>query len=170
QEEYSEEHLENEDHDEYQDESDDEFDDEFDEEFDEEFDDEFDEEFDEKNEDQHDIDGDNDNDKESEDEDGTDENIEEGDKNHDESEEYGYTAKGEFIETDGKEKKCVTHVDCYDQREPQQWCILKEDQSWTDKGCFCDEKKLSCVIERKSAGKLQYAYCAPQQGWNCLYD
>ncbi|KAK6104023.1 Chromadorea ALT family protein [Brugia pahangi] len=78
-----------------------------------------------------------------------------------------YVTKGEFVETDGKKKECTSHEACYDQREPQAWCRLDENQSWTDKGCFCDDKLHSCVIERKNSGKLEYSYCAPQESWQC---
>nr|ABE02808.1 abundant larval transcript-1 [Litomosoides sigmodontis] len=81
-----------------------------------------------------------------------------------------YVTKGKFVETDGKKKQCNSHEACYDQREPQAWCILKKGQSWTNKGCFCEEKMNSCVIERKNGGNLEYAYCAPQEGWQCSYD
>nr|ADC54122.1 abundant larval transcript-2 [Wuchereria bancrofti] len=78
-----------------------------------------------------------------------------------------YVTKGEFVETDGKKKECSSHEACYDQREPQAWCRPNENQSWTDKGCFCEDKLHSCVIERKNNGKLEYSYCAPEAGWQC---
>ncbi|CAG9539503.1 unnamed protein product [Cercopithifilaria johnstoni] len=84
--------------------------------------------------------------------------------------EEGYITKAEFVETDGKKKHCDSHEACYDQREPQSWCIMKDGQSWTDKGCFCEEKMHSCIIERKNGQKLEYAYCAPQANWQCSYD
>uniref|UniRef100_A0AAF5Q3A9 Abundant larval transcript-2 protein n=1 Tax=Wuchereria bancrofti TaxID=6293 RepID=A0AAF5Q3A9_WUCBA len=77
-----------------------------------------------------------------------------------------YVTKAEFVETDSK-RKCTSHEACYDQREPQVWCRLNENQSWTDKGCFCDDKLHSCVIERKNSDKLEYSYCAPQESWQC---
>ncbi|VDO53170.1 unnamed protein product, partial [Brugia timori] len=102
---------------------------------------------------------------------------EEEDKDDSEEREDEYTAKGEFVETDGKQvvltfqkKQCDSHVACYDQREPQAWCILKRNQSWTNKGCFCDEKRHLCVMERMNGGKLEYAYCAPAKNWKCSYD
>ncbi|EJW71287.1 hypothetical protein WUBG_17804, partial [Wuchereria bancrofti] len=66
-----------------------------------------------------------------------------------------------------RKKECTSHEACYDQREPQVWCRLNENQSWTDKGCFCDDKLHSCVIERKNSDKLEYSYCAPQESWQC---
>nr|AAC35355.1 abundant larval transcript-2 protein [Wuchereria bancrofti] len=78
-----------------------------------------------------------------------------------------YVTKGEVVETDGKKKECSSHEACYDQREPQAWCRPNENQSWTDKGCFCEDKLHSCVIERKNNGKLEYSYCAPEAGWQC---
>ncbi|VIO95041.1 Uncharacterized protein BM_BM97 [Brugia malayi] len=69
-----------------------------------------------------------------------------------------------------RKKQCDSHVACYDQREPQAWCILKRNQSWTNKGCFCDEKRHLCVMERMNGGKLEYAYCAPAKNWKCSYD
>uniref|UniRef100_A0A1I7VS44 Thyroglobulin type-1 domain-containing protein n=1 Tax=Loa loa TaxID=7209 RepID=A0A1I7VS44_LOALO len=66
-----------------------------------------------------------------------------------------------------RKKECKSHEACYDQREPQDWCRLNENQSWTDKGCYCDDKLHSCIIERKNGGKLEYAHCAPEQGWKC---
>ncbi|VIO95024.1 Uncharacterized protein BM_BM18564 [Brugia malayi] len=74
------------------------------------------------------------------------------------------------IEEEEEEKQCDSHVACYDQREPQAWCILKRNQSWTNKGCFCDEKRHLCVMERMNGGKLEYAYCAPAKNWKCSYD
>ncbi|VDM21732.1 unnamed protein product [Wuchereria bancrofti] len=96
-----------------------------------------------------------------------------------------YVTKAEFVETDSnnekgralilfhqsetfaERRKCTSHEACYDQREPQVWCRLNENQSWTDKGCFCDDKLHSCVIERKNSDKLEYSYCAPQESWQC---
>ncbi|VDN86811.1 unnamed protein product [Brugia pahangi] len=78
-----------------------------------------------------------------------------------------YVTKGEFVETDGKKKECSSHEACYDQREPQAWCRLSENQAWTDRGCFCEDKLHSCVIERTNGGKLEYSYCAPEAGWQC---
>nr|ADD91336.1 ALT epitope protein 1 [synthetic construct] len=39
--------------------------------------------------------------------------------------------------------------------------------AWTDRGCFCEDKLHSCVIERTNNGKLEYSYCAPEAGWQC---
>uniref|UniRef100_A0AAF5RWF6 Uncharacterized protein n=1 Tax=Wuchereria bancrofti TaxID=6293 RepID=A0AAF5RWF6_WUCBA len=65
-------------------------------------------------------------------------------------------------------KECFSAEGCYDQREPEAWCKLNENQSWIDKGCFCDAKLHSCVIERNNSGRLEYSYCVPAEGWNCL--
>ncbi|KAM3718401.1 UvrABC system protein [Dirofilaria immitis] len=81
-----------------------------------------------------------------------------------------FVTKGKFVESDGKMKHCKTHEACYDQREPQSWCILKPHQSWTQRGCFCESKKHACVIERKSGDKLEYSYCSPRKNWQCSYD
>nr|QHR84804.1 20/22 kDa protein [Dirofilaria repens] len=81
-----------------------------------------------------------------------------------------YVTKGKFVESDGKMKHCKTHEACYDQREPQSWCILKPHQSWTKRGCFCESKKHACVIERKSGDNLEYSYCSPRKDWQCSYD
>ncbi|VBB35550.1 unnamed protein product, partial [Acanthocheilonema viteae] len=75
--------------------------------------------------------------------------------------------KAKYVKTDGVEKKCTDHTDCYDSREPEDWCRLKENQSWTDKGCFCDSKKHKCIIERKNNGKMEYTDCKLAEGWNC---
>ncbi|VDN06659.1 unnamed protein product, partial [Thelazia callipaeda] len=89
-----------------------------------------------------------------------------------EDEQGGYeeSSTREFVETHNKVVKCDTHEVCYDYREPQTWCKLEEHQQWTDKGCFCDEKLKSCIIERKSGNKLQYANCAPSHNWDCADD
>ncbi|VDO14239.1 unnamed protein product, partial [Brugia timori] len=78
--------------------------------------------------------------------------------------------KRKFVETDGKRKECFSAKDCYDQREPEAWCILQKNQSWTYRGCFCDSKLHSCVIERKNSGRLEYSYCVPEEGWKCSYS
>ncbi|CAG9539345.1 unnamed protein product [Cercopithifilaria johnstoni] len=79
----------------------------------------------------------------------------------------GDCTKGKFIETDGVKKKCENHADCYDHREPIAWCRPTRNQSWIEKGCFCDRKKHLCVIERMNSGTVEYAYCAPSATWNC---
>ncbi|VDM14885.1 unnamed protein product, partial [Wuchereria bancrofti] len=79
----------------------------------------------------------------------------------------GNYIKRKFVKTDGRRKNCFAEEVCYDQREPEAWCRLNENQSWTDKGCFCDAKLHSCVIERKNSGRLEYSYCTPQKGWKC---
>uniref|UniRef100_A0A1I7VS80 Abundant larval transcript-2 protein n=1 Tax=Loa loa TaxID=7209 RepID=A0A1I7VS80_LOALO len=120
-------------------------------------------------------DGDDDDDEEDDDDadEGDDGDGDEEDDGNDDGEDDGgegdgaYVTKGEFVETDGKKKECKSHEACYDQREPQDWCRLNENQSWTDKGCYCDDKLHSCIIERKNGDKLEYAHCAPEQGWKC---
>ncbi|VDN94331.1 unnamed protein product, partial [Brugia pahangi] len=79
----------------------------------------------------------------------------------------GKFTKGGFVESDGRRKECFSAEACYDQREPEAWCTLNENQSWTDKGCFCDTHLHSCVIERWNSGRLEYSYCVPEEGWKC---
>ncbi|EFO18446.2 hypothetical protein LOAG_10049 [Loa loa] len=77
-----------------------------------------------------------------------------------------------FISTDGIQKLCLTHADCYDMREPIYWCFLAQNQQWTDKGCYCDPVLKACIIERMTklgpASKIRnYAYCSPKAFWEC---
>ncbi|KAK6106908.1 Chromadorea ALT family protein [Brugia pahangi] len=81
---------------------------------------------------------------------------------------YGAT----FINTDGIQKLCTSHADCYEMREPIYWCRLKRNQHWTEKGCYCDSVLRACIIERMTdlgpASKIRnYAYCTPRAFWNC---
>ncbi|EJW71128.1 hypothetical protein WUBG_17966 [Wuchereria bancrofti] len=69
-----------------------------------------------------------------------------------------------------RKKECFSVEACYDQREPRAWCILNKNQSWTRRGCFCDSKLHSCVIERKNSGRLEYSYCLPKEEWKCSYN
>ncbi|MCP9264238.1 hypothetical protein DINM_022264 [Dirofilaria immitis] len=81
---------------------------------------------------------------------------------------YGAT----FINTDGIQKLCASHSDCYDMREPIYWCRLANNQNWTDKGCHCDPLLSACIIERMTVlGPVSqirnYAYCARKSSWYC---
>ncbi|VDM91882.1 unnamed protein product [Onchocerca ochengi] len=81
---------------------------------------------------------------------------------------YGAT----FLNTDGIHKRCISHVDCYDMREPIFWCRLNKHQNWTDKGCYCDPLLRACIIERLTMlGPISiirnYAYCTPKASWYC---
>uniref|UniRef100_A0A8R1TN83 Uncharacterized protein n=1 Tax=Onchocerca volvulus TaxID=6282 RepID=A0A8R1TN83_ONCVO len=99
--------------------------------------------------------------------DSEDEIIDENDDNNDLFHDSNYSTKGRFVKSDGIKKPCYTHDNCYDQREPQSWCRLNKNQSWTDKGCFCNRKLNSCIIERRNRGELEYTYCALAINWKC---
>ncbi|KAL3997277.1 Chromadorea ALT family protein [Acanthocheilonema viteae] len=76
-----------------------------------------------------------------------------------------------FISTDGIMKRCTSHADCYDMREPIDWCRLADNQQWTDKGCHCASLN-KCVIERLTklgsvSSIRNYALCAPKKSWKC---
>ncbi|VDK19366.1 unnamed protein product [Anisakis simplex] len=66
---------------------------------------------------------------------------------------------------------CNTHADCYDMREPPQWCRLAPNQAWTKEGCHCDPKLSTCVIDRVTRtprrGFIEYTYCYPIPFWHC---
>ncbi|VDK88230.1 unnamed protein product, partial [Onchocerca ochengi] len=111
-----------------------------------------------------DVDGDVDRDN-----DGDDNNDDEGDDDGDGNEKNDNSvSKRKFVKSEGIKKSCSTHNDCYDQREPQSWCTMNENQSWTNKGCHCDRKEQLCIIERLNHGKLEYTYCMPKANWKCV--
>ncbi|MCP9263782.1 Abundant larval transcript-2 protein [Dirofilaria immitis] len=73
-----------------------------------------------------------------------------------------YVTKGEFVESDGKMKHCESHEACYDQREPQSWCILKPHQSWTQRGCFCESKNMHALSNEKVATSWNIRIAHPE--------
>uniref|UniRef100_A0A915PZ22 Uncharacterized protein n=1 Tax=Setaria digitata TaxID=48799 RepID=A0A915PZ22_9BILA len=50
-----------------------------------------------------------------------DQSEEEDNQDEDETDYGDYVTKGKFVQTDGRQKVCRSHEDCYDQREPQSW-------------------------------------------------
>uniref|UniRef100_A0A915B3Q0 Uncharacterized protein n=1 Tax=Parascaris univalens TaxID=6257 RepID=A0A915B3Q0_PARUN len=66
---------------------------------------------------------------------------------------------------------CDTNADCYQMREPPQWCRLAINQAWSKEGCHCDPKLSICVVDRvtqtPSGGFMEYTYCYPSQYWFC---
>nr|ACB70201.1 abundant larval transcript 1 [Onchocerca ochengi] len=77
--------------------------------------------------------------------------------------------RGSFVNSMGTKKQCKEHPDCYDQREPGDWCILKPDEKWTNRGCFCSSKG-ECTIERQKGDGFEHTYCSPDENWTCKYD
>ncbi|MCP9263736.1 Abundant larval transcript-2 protein [Dirofilaria immitis] len=74
-----------------------------------------------------------------------------------------FVTKGKFVESDGKMKHCKTHEACYDQREPQSWCILKPHQSWTQRGCFCESKNMHALSNEKVATNWNIRIAHPEK-------
>ncbi|VDP21543.1 unnamed protein product, partial [Onchocerca flexuosa] len=62
---------------------------------------------------------------------------------------------------------CYHHHECYDLREPHSWCALNDGQSWLERGCHCNIKEGSCIIERMNQGQLEYTYCTPDLDFEC---
>uniref|UniRef100_A0A914XAJ0 Uncharacterized protein n=1 Tax=Plectus sambesii TaxID=2011161 RepID=A0A914XAJ0_9BILA len=76
---------------------------------------------------------------------------------------------GQFQQSSGLRQPCRTHADCYNSREPYEWCPLEEDYLWTDWGCHCDPKIGSCIIERhfKTLSSLEWTFCTPTREFRC---
>ncbi|VDM50473.1 unnamed protein product [Toxocara canis] len=74
-------------------------------------------------------------------------------------------------EMDFRPQGCNTNMDCYDMREPPQWCRLMPNQAWTNEGCHCDPKLNACVIDRitqdYNGAYMEYAFCYPSSFWFC---
>uniref|UniRef100_A0A1I7ZTY0 Uncharacterized protein n=1 Tax=Steinernema glaseri TaxID=37863 RepID=A0A1I7ZTY0_9BILA len=64
---------------------------------------------------------------------------------------------------------CATHSHCYESREPSDWCVLGTEFSWTNRGCHCDMKLGSCIIERfnRRSHEMQWAFCTPKKEFYC---
>ncbi|KAK0405691.1 hypothetical protein QR680_018140 [Steinernema hermaphroditum] len=64
---------------------------------------------------------------------------------------------------------CSQHSHCYDSREPSDWCVMAPDFTWTNKGCHCDKKLGSCIIERfnRRSHDMQWAFCTPKKEFYC---
>ncbi|VDM97819.1 unnamed protein product, partial [Onchocerca ochengi] len=77
--------------------------------------------------------------------------------------------RGPFVSSMGTPKQCDGHPDCYDQREPSDWCLLQPDERWTKRGCFCSSNG-KCTIERHKGDGFQHTDCSPRNGWTCKYD
>jgi len=74
-----------------------------------------------------------------------------------------------YVKTSGTKKSCKKDADCFEMREPNEWCPMPHGNEYFDKGCFCDGKSESCFIERAANGKgSEHTDCADKASSKCL--
>jgi hypothetical protein len=70
--------------------------------------------------------------------------------------------KGAPENASGKFHRCKIQADCYNFREPAEWCKPKKNVQWKGKSCFCatDTMTPACIVERTDGEKLQWTFCS----------
>jgi len=76
---------------------------------------------------------------------------------------------GPPMNASGKFHPCKIHADCFQFREPAEWCRPKNFIRWNEKSCFCatDTMTPSCIVERTDGDKTEWTFCSSFSDLKC---
>jgi len=65
-------------------------------------------------------------------------------------------------------RPCQHNSDCYEMREPDEWCpSVAHPDEFFERGCFCEHSLSFCIVERRNGNIYEHTDCYPKRYSKC---